>query len=248
MLKPLSQRAYERFTGEAFSGPVVAVNPPQVSRGLEDYARASGETLTVFDMSAPAGTNLVGEVVGRLTRFNPQDPELKARLSEKIHELTAALNGFETLEDECREERALVLGEKHEEVKSRARAQRREVARLEAVALQLYKDVKKAEGLKNGAGNVVGQAQDRLTRVDRFASGKHIESLQQKIREAQTLWSAADTEYGRILTLYNQSERDVAEARKVMGGIETEEVRVRGELTGIPYTDPEFGLLVRPQS
>jgi chromosome segregation ATPase len=228
-------------------GPVVAVNPPLPSRKVEDYRSPARELLTVFDMSAPVDTSLAAQALGRLTKFQPKDADLKQRQSEKVFELMNAFQSYEELVEELTADRAASFKERHEEVKSRARAQRREVARLEGAALQLRKDVYSAEATRDRLGNQVAQAKDRLARVDRFASAKHIASLHHAIREAEQKWSVAENEYGRAINFYNQSERDVVEARKVMSQIEAEETSVRHEIDGVPYYDTEFGLLVTPQ-
>jgi hypothetical protein len=240
VFKPLSQRLHERHVGEAFSGMVSFPNAPS-SRGLVDYVPPPEERVP---QPAVEPDGILARVLGRLMALRPETPELQRRLKEATKKAHAALSGVDKLVSECEEDFLEHWRQRHREIRAKGREQLEEVERLtelEAIAQRVMVD---CDNAKSTWFARVQSAEGQRQSLSRFATDEEIEKAELRIVNAKVKCGAAIEAHGQSIGTYNAAMSATGEAKKKLGEIAADEMRIRSGLNGQPYHDPEFGLLV----
>jgi len=192
------------------------------------------------EMHEPESSSLVL----RLQRVKPKTPEMRQHIQTLISDLTAielaSLELLAAIDGERREE----LENDLEEVRRRGREQQTIIDALEA-------DRQQKEFQFHSARNYAESCRDELTslqtvRVSRWASKADRQALAKKIAKAKDAVRQANEDMARASNAHNEAANDVGLAQARMGAISDCEIKLRGELSGKPYRDPETALLVVP--
>ena len=85
------------------------------------------------------------------------------------------------------------------------------------------------------------------TRISRWASNEDRQELQKKIVLTEEAVKQANEGLVKATSAHNDAAADVQAAQKRLGEISDAEIRLRGELSGKMYKDPETGLPIFPQ-
>jgi hypothetical protein len=251
-MKPLSQQLHERSGGDALAprlDPAVvarafgAVSPPNSPLPMAEQFRPSSMPVIRPARNEQPKTS----ILARLLQLKPEEPELKDRLRLLIAELGPLLAEADELEQVITEQRMKSLKAQHLEIRKLGR-------RHSAVLAQLQQESANAElFLRNlllaqeGASTALRNMRDMEQRgqhVVRWASDEELGQWEAEIAKAKQRINKANEKVADAVLARNQAHALAEAGEKEMARIGQEEIRLRNEITGQPYTDPEFGLAV----
>lgn len=191
------------------------------------------------------GLSAKDETILRLSRLQPENESQKSRHSVLLGELAEVLEQVEALTAEVNNDRTTRLTAEHKEV--------RKAGRIAEKALQKASEA--YAGADVFAANMIevqSQARQNLQRLHdleqrgehlkRFHSDQELADWRQKYSEYQDLAKAGAQMAEDAVRERSLRQEELTAARDEVGRLASEESRIRAELRGTHYWDPETGL------
>jgi hypothetical protein len=245
--KPLIQRLDDMRRGDA-SGGFGAVFPPGMP--LSEAPRRSSSMPTLEHALGGvrnAGEDLDVGILARLISLQPERQELRERLQLLIGELAPLLTEAEELVQQIETENRESLEQKHREIRKQGRKQ-------QAVCEQLSQELKNAElTLMNIAGhqeNILNELralkllEEKGHNVGRWASDAELSAWDERVNKAKARVVEANEAAAIAVRERNEAAERRRPAEEELARLGTEEIRLRAEISGESFVDPEFGLSV----
>jgi chromosome segregation ATPase len=204
------------------------------------HAIALGESEAEPETS-PALENLLT----RLRNLPMEDSKQREKRNDLVGTLQAAIMEAEAFLTTAIQERNGVLEEQLEEVRKQGRAQQKVVARLDADLAAKHHNFHKAR--ENAKWRFEELKDVKSRRLSKWASREDRDQLQQEIRQAEVILKQANAEAVKATNARNEAAEIFGQAEKKMAEIEAHESRLRGELSGRIYYDPETALPIQPR-
>jgi chromosome segregation ATPase len=228
--KPLTERLHQKMIrevdGEHFAGSAVAIAP-------------YGDFETEPEIAAPTH-----DLLTRLANLPLEDRKAKEQRDELRAALYATIMEVQEFINEVIASRNAILENQLEEIRTRGRAQQKILNGLEQDRQEKEFQFHSA---RVHADNCLMQLKDlRTTRMSRWASKADRAALGKKITAAELDVREANSECVKATDTHNSAAEDVAAASQRMGEISNFEIRLRGELSGKVFKDPETGLPILP--
>jgi hypothetical protein len=237
LLKPVVQQLEDHFHPE-----------PQPS-----YFEGAVETIDASEFPTPLppaqpSRNAQKELLARLGALNPQDAATKKRVQKAIVAAMSLLDEVREIETALDAERMSTLRTAHKDVRAEGRKLLKQIEGLERQAAMVRFEFNEANKAKSIAGLYLRQARDSRKKLSRWASDEELAEADSAIVEATEVLHKATLDVGAQLTSNNGLEFQIAELRNQLAKLSIDELRLRGELSGKPYQDPELGLTTAPIS
>lgn len=180
----------------------------------------------------------------RLLAVPIADPKLRQRRQTLVSELAAATMQAEDFLEEITTQRHAALENELEEIRAQGRQQ---LAVVEQLQIEHERAVMNVRNLREESENLGEQVKNlRRAPISKWASKETRAARQKKIVKLQEQLNALV----RDIVVAGQQQQaawhELGEAREVMNEISNAEARIRGQLSGKPYTDPEYGMVVSP--
>jgi hypothetical protein len=245
--RPLIQRLDDMRRGAA-PGGFGAVSMPGMP--LPESPRRNSSMPSIE--SAIGGVRNAGEdldvgILARLISLQPERPELRERLQLLIGQLAPLILDAEELAKEIEQERVQSLEARHREIRKQGRKQ-------QAICEQLSQELKNAElTLMNIAGhqeNTLNELralkllEEKGQNVGRWASDSELEAWDARVSAAKQRVIEANEAAAIAVRERNEAAEKLRPAEEELARLGTEEIRLRAEISGEAFVDPEFGLEV----
>lgn len=195
------------------------------------------------EVSAPQQSTLLS----RLYLLRPESEGLKARLRAAINELAEPWREAEEVE-------VLILQEQRQALESKYRKIREEGRAKDKVHKQLARELQAAEEAVMNSGlrkeSLVNEVQNlslleqRGQHVGRWADEKELAEWERRVEEAKSRVTAANQLFAEAVQTRNLVVGKFQQAEAELQKIGMEEIRLRKQLAGEDYVDPELGLQV----
>jgi hypothetical protein len=222
----LHERLISRATDAQFFGRVTTVGDECEEEPELELATPTPDTLT------------------RLGNLPVADGEQRERRDDLRITLQAALKDAEEFIAEVMQEYNEKLEEQLEEVRKAGRAQMEVIRKLNDVVFRSRHSLREATAARDNARDHLNTLE--TTKVPRWASREDREKHHKAIEAAKSLVRQANSDRLKANQAYNAAEEDLGKAQEQMTAISTAEIRLRGELSGKQFLDPDLGLTVKP--
>jgi hypothetical protein len=213
------------------------------------YAPSSMPVIHSAPSGVPARNEQQETILARLLRLRPENPELQERLRVLIEQLGPLILEADDLESVITEQRMKSLKAQHVEIRKQGRKQSAVLEQLQQEAsneeLHLRNLILKQEGAVTALQNLK-LLEQRGQHVVRWASDEELGQWEAEIAKAKQRINKANEEVAAAVQLRNQALAGAEAAQKEMQRIGHAEIRLRHEISGQPYTDPELGIRVVP--
>jgi hypothetical protein len=244
--RPLTERLHRAMGGDPLGGFGGAVSMPAMPLPAPEMPRNTSSP--VFQHAAPAGEP---SILPRLLRLQPERPELRDRLAEMVAQLAPLLEEAEQLAQQIEQERQESLEAQHRAIRAQGRKQhslcgqlRQEFANaelsLQNVAARQENCLKELQGL--------ALMEQRNEHVGRWATDKELSAWRERINKAKERVTLANEAAAIAVRERNEAAERLRPAEEKLARLGTVEIRIRKELAGEAFLDPEFGLSSAPAS
>jgi hypothetical protein len=203
------------------------------------HAIAIGESESEPEIASPT------DLLTRLRNLPIEDSKQREQRDDLVGILQAATMEGEAFLAEAIQKRNAILEEQLEEVRKQGRAQQKVVARLDADLSA--KHHKFHEARENAKWRFEELKDVKSRQLSKWASREDRDQLQQEIRQAEVILKQANAEAVKATNARNEAAEIFGQAEKKMAAIEAHESRLRGELSGKVYYDPETALPIQPR-
>ena len=226
MLRPMLSFQSE-INGSDFAGAAVEIAP-------------RGEFADEREIATP-----LPDLLTRLSNWPCETREQRQRRDEVRSVLCVATQEAEAFINAAIQSRNEIIEAQLEEVRKKGRAQQKMVNRLESERLR-------KEAAFHSANQDWKWLQDELadlraTRLSRWASKEDKQERDKKIKSAEEALKQSVIELKEAAEGQNEAAAALGEAVKVMAQISEQESRLRSQLEGRVYFDPETMLPIPPQ-
>ena len=185
------------------------------------------------------------DLLTRLANLPLEERKQKQQRDKLRSALYAATMEAQAFVDAVVESRNKALKLQLEEIRSRGRQQEAVISKLESNRQALEFEFHSARNHAQNCRDVLADLHN--TRFSRWASEEDRKALAKKISAAEVALREANEDYARAQAAHNEAANDVGSAQARMGEISDTEIRLRGELSGKVYRDPQTALPVVPQ-
>lgn len=183
----------------------------------------------------------------RLYTLRPESPELKERLLDLRERLAPLWQEAEELEKIILEEMRRKLEAQYAEIRKQGRAQDKlykQLAReLQAAEEAVMNSGLRKESLVNEVQNL-SLLEQRGQHVGRWADEKELAEWERRVEEAKSRVTAANQLFAEAVQTRNLVVGKFQQAEAELQKIGMGEVRLKKQLAGQAYVDPELGLQV----
>jgi hypothetical protein len=236
--RQLSDRSVSNFGRVVQPGPM-----PEFDSGT------TGIRVHTVEPSAPppalSTESLLSIVTTRLTAAQPISEALQEQKAFLLGQTTIDLTAVDAFLDSCKAERELSLVQRQEASRAACRKQFRLCANLH----QALKDAelnlmrvaaKQGEALEGLKALALIEKQGKHT--PRWATAAERAAWDERLDEAKERVRIANEEAAVALQARNNAQFAIEPAQAEMQRLASQELRLRREIEGHPYVDPEFGL------
>jgi len=184
-------------------------------------------------------------ILAHLLLLRPESEQLRVRLAEMIGQLAPLLAEAKELAQQVEQERQDTLEAQHREVRKQGREQ-------QAVCEQLTQEFQNAELNLQSAAAELENAVDHLRaltimqqqnrHVGRWATDNELSEWRERVSKAKTRVIEANHAAVEALQARNEARERLSPAEGKLAELGATEIRLRKEIAGEAYHDPELGL------
>lgn len=224
----------------------IAVPIPEIEAPIDPRAQLHQHIVRPSAPRPASNTGSLAQFVrARLASATPKAKELIAEREMILSCNVIDLDAADAFLAACKEERDVDLAQRQAEFKRQCRKQAAVCAKLEqefANAELSLMNIAAASDAANQELVGLNIIEKQGRHVPRWATEAELSEWQSRVDRAKGKVTKANEKAVIALQIRNQAQARLEEANKEMNRVGHEERRLAAEISGQPYTDPEFGL------
>jgi chromosome segregation ATPase len=198
-------------------------------------------TALVVDPPEPPD-KLTDLVLLRLSAAVPSSDRLRAELATILGEASEACARWEAFLDACERERVSELQKQHTEIREKGRQLQAEIEQLTAEFWSANANWNEAIKARTLAIDAVKAAKYQREHTGRFASDAQVSEAENRVAAAKSKAKDAVAAETSATLERNRAEDALFRAKEQLHQVGIEESRLRAQIDGKPFIDPELGL------
>jgi predicted nuclease with TOPRIM domain len=237
LLKPIVQQLDDHFHPQP---------QPSYFEGAVEHIDVSEFPSSLPPVAEDVAEQRADDVLRRLAALHPKDEATRKRIQKAFATAIALLDDVSKIEGACNKERVSALKTAHVAIREQGRTLLGKISKLQTRAARTLAEMNEANKTKLQSGMYVRQTVDSRKQLSRWASDEEIAEADAAIVQAREQLRLATSDHYNLMNDYNGVQQEISELQRELDKLATSETRLRGELSGRPYIDPEFLLTKVP--